>query len=159
MDEAETPGSGAAHGGNGEDGPLKGPRPRVLLADDHSYVLTAIERLLSWSCDVVGMVTTGEQLIAAAELLRPDVIVIDLRLPDMTGIDACRRVQGCGRARQDHFLTAADDPEIRRGAYESGASAFVAKFPRQQRAGAGNRTRVPRQAGKCARFERTASRR
>src|SRR6478752_4033886 len=126
MDEAETPGSGAAHGGNGEDGPLKGPRPRVLLADDHSYVLTAIERLLSWSCDVVGMVTTGEQLIAAAERLRPDVIVIDLRLPDMTGIDACRQLKAAAVPGKIILLTAADDPEIRRGAYESGASAFVA---------------------------------
>jgi DNA-binding NarL/FixJ family response regulator len=108
-----------------------GPRPKVLLADDHTYVLTAIERLLSWSCDVVGTVTTGEKLLEAAGRLRPDVIVIDLRLPDMSGIEACRQLKESAVAGKVILLTAADDPEIRKGAYESGAAAFVAK----QRAG------------------------
>ena len=104
-----------------------GRRPTVLLADDHVYVLTAIERLLSWSCEVVGKVTTGEQLIEEAVRLRPDVIVIDLRLPDMTGIEACRKLKAAAVSARIILFTAADDPEIKRSAYDSGAAAFVAK--------------------------------
>jgi DNA-binding NarL/FixJ family response regulator len=99
----------------------------VVLADDHAYLLKAIGRLLSASCDVVAMVTTGEALLEAAGRLRPDVVVIDLRLPDMSGIDACRQLKGAGVTARVILLTAADDPEIRRNAYDSGAAAFVAK--------------------------------
>jgi two-component system response regulator YesN len=127
MDEKGPHGPAPAQASGDDDRLPDGRRPTVLLADDHVYVLTAIERLLSWSCDVVGTATTGEQLLEAAGRLRPDVIVIDLRLPDMTGIDACRRLRAAAVPGKIILLTAADDPEIRRGAYESGASAFVAK--------------------------------
>jgi DNA-binding NarL/FixJ family response regulator len=116
-----------AHDGGGAEEPPRSPRPRVVLADDHASVLTAIGRLLSWSCDVVATATTGEQLLEAAGRLSPDVIVIDLRLPDMSGIDACRELRDAAMPAKIILLTAADDPEIRRSAYESGAAAFVAK--------------------------------
>jgi DNA-binding NarL/FixJ family response regulator len=110
-----------------EGEPPDGSRPRVVLADDHPSLLTAIERLLSWSCDVVGTVTTGGELLEAVRRLHPDVVVIDLRLPDMSGLEACRQLKDAGVTARTILLTAADDPEIRRSAYSSGAAAFVAK--------------------------------
>ena len=99
----------------------------MLLADDYANILTAMVRLISSSCDVVGTVTTGAQLLDAARRLDPDVIVVDLNLPDMSGLDACRL-----KAAAPHgsviLLTAASDPKVRPGAFESGASAFVPKY-------------------------------
>ena len=106
-----------------------GPRrPRVLLADDYANMLTAMERLLSYSCDIVGTVTTGAQLLDAARRLNPDIIVVDLHLPDMSGLDACRQLKAAAPDGSVIVLTAANDPKVRQGAFESGASAFVPKY-------------------------------
>jgi len=102
-------------------------RPRVLLADDYANMLTAIERLLSWSCDIVGKVTSGAQLIAEAHRLRPDVMVIDFYLPDMSGLEACRQLKAAAVPGSVILLTAANDPKIQQSALEAGAAAFVAK--------------------------------
>ena len=103
-------------------------RPRVLLADDYANMLTAMERLLSSSCDIVGTVTTGAQLLDAARRLNPDIVVVDLHLPDMSGLDACRQLKAAAPDGSVILLTAANDPKVRQGAFESGASAFVPKY-------------------------------
>ena len=103
------------------------PRPRVLLADDYANILTAMVRLISSSCDVVGTVTNGAQLLEAAKRLDPDIIVVDLNLPDMSGLDACRLLRGAAPHSGVILLTAASDPKVKQGAFESGASAFVPK--------------------------------
>ena len=87
-----------------------------------------MERLLSSSCDVVGTVTTGAQLLDAARRLDPDIIVVDLHLPDMSGLDACRQLKAAAPDGSVILLTAANDPKVRQGAFESGASAFVPKY-------------------------------
>jgi DNA-binding NarL/FixJ family response regulator len=102
-------------------------RPRVLLADDHEGVLTAVGRLLAHSCEIVGQVTTGAAAIEAATRLDPDVVVLDLTMADASGLVVCATIrQAVPRARVV-VLTAADDPQIRRRAFEAGASAFVLK--------------------------------
>ena len=103
------------------------PRPRVLLADDYANILTAMVRLISSSCDVVGTVTNGAQLLEAAKRLDPDIIVVDLNLPDMSGLDACRLLRVAAPHSGVILLTAASDPKVKQGAFESGASAFVPK--------------------------------
>ena len=103
------------------------PRPRVLLADDYANILTAMVRLISSSCDVVGTVTNGAQLLEAARRLDPDIIVVDLNLPDMSGLDACRQLKAAAPHSSVILLTAASDPKVKQGAFESGASAFVPK--------------------------------
>jgi len=103
-------------------------RPRVLLADDYANILTAMVRLISSSCDVVGTVTTGAQLLETARRLCPDVIVVDLNLPDMSGLDACRQLKAASPQASVILLTAASDPRVREGAFESGASAFIPKY-------------------------------
>ena len=124
-----TPKSDAVPGGGVEGDPAlrRGTRPRVLLADDYANMLTAIERLLSWSCDIVGKVTSGAQLLAEAQRLRPDVIVVDLYLPDMSGLDACRQLKDAAVPGSVILLSAANDPKIQQNALDSGAAAFVAK--------------------------------
>src|SRR5215211_6337644 len=68
-------------------------RPRVLLADDYPGMVVAIRRLLAADCEVVGAVTDGEALLEAGARLQPDVIVADLNLPHLNGLEACRRIR------------------------------------------------------------------
>jgi DNA-binding NarL/FixJ family response regulator len=103
-------------------------RVRVLLADDHPGMLSALNRLLQLAFTVVGTVRTGGEAVESAARLQPDVLVVDLMLPDMTGIEVCRRVMASARPPRIIMLTAADDPVIARKALESGACAFVLKY-------------------------------
>ena len=103
-------------------------RPRVLLADDYPDILKAVSRLLAMDCDVVGTVADGSALVEAAQRLRPDVIVLDLRLPKLTGLEACRQITRlCPEIRVVVF-TATEDPDLGRRSVEAGASALVSKL-------------------------------
>jgi CheY-like chemotaxis protein len=102
-------------------------RPRVLLADDYPSMLVSLERLLAPSCDVVGRVGDGVTLLDAAARLRPDVVVLDVNIPGIHGLEACRRIKQALPITQVIFLTAADDDLIRERAFGVGASAFVPK--------------------------------
>ena len=72
-------------------------RPRVLLADDHALLLGAFEKLLATECDVVGQVADGRALVAAAEQLKPDVVVLDTSMPMLNGLEAGRQVKQAAR--------------------------------------------------------------
>jgi DNA-binding NarL/FixJ family response regulator len=102
-------------------------RPRVLLADDYPGLLAALRRMLDRSCDVVGSVSSGRDAVAAATALKPDVIVLDLTLPDVSGLDACRQIKVAAPATKVVLLTAVDDMDVRASALQAGASAFVVK--------------------------------
>ena len=102
-------------------------RPRVLLADDHAGLLAALRRLLALSCEIVGQATDGAALMAAVTALAPDVVVLDVSLPDVNGIEGCRRIRQARPEVKVVILTAADDPGLREKAFEAGASAFVLK--------------------------------
>jgi CheY-like chemotaxis protein len=135
MDRARSGAAMTSPGDAGKNPPVReesglGParRPRVLLADDYANILTAMVRLLSSSCDIVGTVNTGAQLLEAARRLQPDIVVVDLHLPDMSGLDACRQLKAAAPDAGVILLTAANDPKVRQGAFESGASAFVPKY-------------------------------
>ncbi|HEX7959710.1 MAG TPA: response regulator transcription factor [Terriglobales bacterium] len=102
-------------------------RPRVLLADDHTGILRALQRMLGASCDIVGRVTAGSSLLEETRKLRPDVVVLDIRLPDIDGIEACRQIKHAIPQTKVIVLTAANDAEIKQQAFNVGASAFVVK--------------------------------
>jgi len=102
-------------------------RPRVLLADDHAGVLTVLLRLLSSSCEVVGSVVDGIALLEAAERLKPDVVVADVFMPRMNGLDACEQIKQTMPQTRIVLLTASDDGAIEGKAFSLGASAFVRK--------------------------------
>jgi DNA-binding NarL/FixJ family response regulator len=103
------------------------PRCSVLLADDYPGMTTAIARLLRPFFDVVGQVSDGLELFAAATRLRPDVVVMDLRMPGLNGLDACRRLKAEIPDVRVILYTAADDDRLRARALAMGASAFVPK--------------------------------
>jgi DNA-binding NarL/FixJ family response regulator len=125
-------------------------RPRVLLADDHAMLLAAFKEMLSASCDVVGAVSDGRALLEAAPLLKPDLIVADISMPRLNGIDACRLLQPKMPGVKWVFLTVNEDPDVAREVFRLGASAFLLKnsaaselFTAIQKAMAGRRYITP----------------
>ena len=104
------------------------PRPRVLLADDHAEILAALRRMLVPYFDVVGQVRNGRTLLEAAGTLQPDVIVVDVNMPGVSGLEACRAIKQATPSIRVVMLTASDDAALRRRAFELGASAFVVKY-------------------------------
>ena len=106
---------------------MSGP-PRVLLADDDEGTRTAFTRLPGSLCDVVGHVSNGAQLPQTIEQLRPNVVVLDLRMPGIDGLRTCRQMKTTAPDVDVIVCTADDDPSLRGAAVEAGASAFVSKF-------------------------------
>lgn len=102
-------------------------RPRVLLADDHALLLGAFEKLLAGECDIVGQVSDGRALVAAAETLRPDVIVLDISMPLLNGLEAGRQIKQKRRDVKLVFLTMNEDADLAAEAFRSGASAYLLK--------------------------------
>jgi DNA-binding NarL/FixJ family response regulator len=100
---------------------------RVLLADDHSLLLTAFERLLSGECEIVGQVTDGRALVTAAERLKPDVIVLDISMPLMNGLDAGRQIKHRFPDIKLIFLTMNEEADIAAEAFRAGASGYLLK--------------------------------
>ena len=102
-------------------------RPRVLLADDHLLVAEALTSLLTPEFDLVGVVEDGHALVEAAGKLRPDVIVADVTMPRLNGIDALIQLRLGGDRVPFVFLTMHRDVTFARRALEAGASGFVLK--------------------------------
>ena len=102
-------------------------RPRVLIADDHPDLVKAITRVLALEYEVVGIVSDGSAVVEAAQRLAPDVIVVDLNLPNVNGLEACRQITQANPDAKVIVFTAMDDPHIRQRSIEVGASAFVCK--------------------------------
>lgn len=102
-------------------------RPRVLLADDHLIVAEALKSLLAPEFDLVGVVEDGRALVEAAGKLRPDVIVADVTMPHLNGIDALIQLRQSGDRVPVVFLTMHRDVSFARRALDAGASGFVLK--------------------------------
>jgi CheY-like chemotaxis protein len=104
------------------------PRPRVLVADDYPDLITAISQLLARSCDIVGHVADGAELVEAVARHRPDVVVVDVNLPGMNGLDACRKIREAHQGTAVILVSATFDSEVQTVALAAGASAFISKF-------------------------------
>jgi len=102
-------------------------RPRVLLADDHELLLGAFEKLLSSECDIVGQVTNGRALVEAAERLKPEVIVLDIAMPQLNGLEAGRKIKQSLRDVKLVFLTMNEDSDLAAEAFRAGASGYLLK--------------------------------
>jgi len=102
-------------------------RPSVLLADDHTLLLEAFEKLLAEDCDVVGMVADGRALVAAALKLKPDVVVVDIAMPLLNGLDAARQIKQLLPETRIVFLTMNEDPDLAAEAFRAGASGYLLK--------------------------------
>jgi DNA-binding NarL/FixJ family response regulator len=102
-------------------------RPRVLLADDHLALLEAEIALLSPYFDVVGTAADGAALVSEARSLHPDVIVTDISMPVVNGIDAMRKLGQAGCTAIFVFLTMHSEPEFVEACKDGGALGYVQK--------------------------------
>jgi DNA-binding NarL/FixJ family response regulator len=101
--------------------------PRVMLADDHSLLLDAFGKLLEGQCEIVGTVCDGRKLLSEAPALKPDVIVLDISMPLLNGLEAGRRLKELLPATKLIFLTMNEDPDLAAEAMRCGASAYLLK--------------------------------
>ena len=102
-------------------------RPRVLLADDHTLVLEGLRKILEPECDVVGSVEDGRSLLAAAEQLKPDIILLDVSMPLLNGVEAARMLRNAVPGAKVIFVTMHADATYVAGAFRAGASGYVLK--------------------------------
>jgi DNA-binding NarL/FixJ family response regulator len=102
-------------------------KPRVLIADDHQILAEGLRSLLEPEFEVVGVVADGRELVAAAKAHRPDVIVADVTMPSLNGIDAVAQSRAEGVEAKVVFLTMHRDVAYARRAMEAGAAGFVLK--------------------------------
>jgi DNA-binding NarL/FixJ family response regulator len=102
-------------------------KPRVLLADDHRILAEGLRGLLEPEFEVVGVVADGRELVAAARELRPDVVVADITMPSLNGIEAAVQLRHLGIEARVVFLTMHRDVAYARRAMEAGAAGFVLK--------------------------------
>jgi DNA-binding NarL/FixJ family response regulator len=102
-------------------------RPRVLLADDHPGVVKALSRLISLECDVVGTVGDGSDVAAAAARLQPVVVVVDVNLPHINGLDVCREITRNSPRARVIVISGMLDDDVAQAARTAGASGFFYK--------------------------------
>jgi len=102
-------------------------RSRILIADDHNLVAELCKRLLEAEFDVVGVVSDGRSLVRSARALKPDVIVLDIAMPILNGLDAGQQVKAILPEARLVYLTMNDDMEVAAEAFRRGASGYLLK--------------------------------
>lgn len=102
-------------------------RPRVLLADDHRMLREVLARVLEADCEVVGQVGDGRALIEVAGEKHPDVVVLDVGMPLLNGLDAARILKKTMPAVKTVVLTVSEDPDLAAEAFRAGVSGFLLK--------------------------------
>ena len=109
-------------------GTKKEKRPtRILVADDHCAVLESLVPILESQFTVVGTASDGKAAVEAEEKLRPDVVVLDISMPVMSGIDAARQMRRGGSKASIVFLTVHQDSDILAAATRAGGLGYVVK--------------------------------
>jgi DNA-binding NarL/FixJ family response regulator len=102
-------------------------RPRVLLADDHKMMLAGLHKLLEDTCEIVGTAQDGRALVEAAQRLEPDLIILDIGMPLLNGIDAARQIKALCPGTKLIFLTMQTSPTYATEALQAGASGYLLK--------------------------------
>lgn len=102
-------------------------RPRILLADDHTMLLEAFRRLLESRCEIIGAVGDGHALVDLAGSTQPELIVLDVSMPLLNGLDACAQLRRKMPDVKFVFLTVNEDPDLAAEAIRIGASGFLLK--------------------------------
>jgi DNA-binding NarL/FixJ family response regulator len=102
-------------------------RPRVLLADDHKMLTDALKGVLEPRYEVVGIVPNGRALLEFAGKLQPDVVILDIAMPELNGLDAARQLKIAMPKVKLIFITMNEDPYLVGEAFRAGGSAFLHK--------------------------------
>ncbi|HSA63005.1 MAG TPA: response regulator transcription factor [Nitrospiraceae bacterium] len=101
--------------------------PRVLLADDHTLVLEGFRKLLEEHCELIGTAEDGRALVEIAERLQPDLVLLDISMPRLNGIDAARKLKKHHPDMKFIFVTMHADPSYVNEAFKAGASGYLLK--------------------------------
>ena len=102
-------------------------RPRIILADDHLMLAEAFANLLAADYDVLGSVANGRDLVEMAKRQKPDVVIVDISMPLLNGLDAGRQIKLALPDVKVIFLTVNEDPELVAEAFRCGASGYILK--------------------------------
>jgi DNA-binding NarL/FixJ family response regulator len=102
-------------------------RPRLVVADDHTLILHGMRRLLESEFDIVGSVQDGRALLRMVQEKQPDLVLLDISMPLLNGIDAARQISRMRPNTKIVFLTMHDDPDYVREAFRAGASGYLLK--------------------------------
>jgi DNA-binding NarL/FixJ family response regulator len=105
---------------------------RLLLADDHTLMLQGIRRILEEDFELAGTVSDGRALVAAAQELRPDVILMDISMPLLNGIDAAKQIRQLLPETKLIFLTMHKDRDYVTEAFRAGASGYILKWSAEE---------------------------
>ena len=103
------------------------PKPRVLLADDHGLIIEGLRSLLANDFDIAGIASNGRDLVSQSELLRPDLVLLDISMPLLNGIEAARQVRSAAPKSKLVFITQKADREYVETALRVGASGYLLK--------------------------------
>ena len=102
-------------------------RPRVLLADDHTIVAQGLSSILEPEYELVGIVEDGRELVAAYRKLRPDIVVTDISMPSLNGLEAARQIKQIDNRARIIFLTMHMDADFAAAAFQLGAAGYLLK--------------------------------
>jgi len=102
-------------------------KARIVLADDHPHLVEKVTQLLQPEYEVLGAVSDGQALVSAAERLKPDVLVLDVTMPILDGIEAAKKLKAQGCESKIVFLTVHSDPDYLRACLAAGGLGYVSK--------------------------------
>ncbi len=102
-------------------------KPRILMADDHLLLLEGLSKIVDVDCEIVGTATNGRELLSLAGELKPDVILLDITMPLLNGIEAARQIQQTDPQIKIIFVTMQLNRDYVREAFAAGASGYVLK--------------------------------
>jgi DNA-binding NarL/FixJ family response regulator len=125
-------------------------KPRVLLVDDNQAILDCLVKMLARDYTIVGAIRDGPRTLDAVAILKPDLVVMDISMPEMSGLELARLLQEAPPAPPIVFVTVHEDPEFMEAAQKVGAAGYVVKStmetelkPALELALAGRRFSVP----------------
>ena len=102
-------------------------KPRIIIADDHTLLVEAFEKLLAPECEILAKVADGRALVKAVRELHPDLVVLDVTMPLLNGLDAARQIKQIDASVRLVFVTMNEDPDVAAEAFRAGAAAYLLK--------------------------------
>ncbi len=102
-------------------------KPTILIADDHDLIIQGLKTVLASRFDIVGIAANGYELISEAQKFKPDLILLDIAMPMLNGVEAARQIRDIGLRSKLVFLSQYSDHSYVKAAFQAGASAYLMK--------------------------------